>query len=117
MPKLCLVPAAVVLVALAGCHRTRVDEIRYTAEPAGGMLSLTCLDSSTGKCYFAFTGEATPPTLTLKAGSWATVKNAPAGAGYCADAHPVSLQSCPRVNVSAKKQTVHRKASSDAAGS
>jgi hypothetical protein len=115
MPKLRLLSAAALSLALAGCHQStaaRNSDIRFTIKPTGNSVAVTCSDSSTGKCHFAFASQPTTTVIAIETGS--TVPQVFAGIEYCAEPHSVSLESCKKSQITAKRQNVEKRSSDDA---
>ncbi len=102
------ISAALALLLLAGCHRERISEVQFTLTPAGDTVTAACTRSSSGDCYFAFTGT----TVNVKEGQTVTVGNVAAGSLYCADSHAVRLETCKTETVGWKRATVTKRTAS-----
>jgi hypothetical protein len=111
MPKLRLLAAASLTLALAGCHHTRSSRIAYTLTPSDDAVTVTCNHSSSDKCHFAFAGPSTPSLATIDVGSTITIKDIPVGTEFCAESHAVTLDNCSRSRTTGKTQNVEKRSS------
>jgi uncharacterized membrane protein len=113
MPKLRLLCATTLSLALAGCHSSRSSAIRFTIIPHPNSVDITCTASSTGKCHFAFDIQPTPTVATVEAGSTTTFQQVSMGTQYCGEVHAVSLDTCKKSPVAPKRENVEKKSSDD----
>jgi hypothetical protein len=115
MPKLRLLAAATTLsLVLAGCHSyPRNSDIRFTMVAHNDSVEVTCRNSSSDKCHFAFDTQPNPSVVTVASGSTITVPQVPVGTKYCAEPHNLSLGSCAKETVAFNRQNVEKRSKDD----
>jgi len=113
--KKLLLPLA--LIALLGCHpNRRSSDLQFTIahDSAAQSATVTCTASSTGKCHFAFTADATPDTADIQTGDTFVFHNVTPDTQYCAAVHKPSLDSCKKSPLPQNQSTETRSSQSDA---
>ena len=113
MPKSLLFVFA--LVGLTGCHHTRTGNFKFVITPdtAAQTVTVSCDQSSTDKCHFAFSGSVSPAEASVKVGETFVFHDVTPDSSYCAENHKPALETCQKTSVPPNRQTIKKEFSSD----
>jgi len=104
------------LIALLGCHpHQRASDLKFTIarDTSAQTATVDCMESSSGKCHFAFTGAVSPATADVKAGDSFVFQNVAPDTQYCAAVHTPSIDACDKSPLPDHQSTESRKSQSD----
>jgi hypothetical protein len=107
--------ALLLLVPFAGCTRAHTRELRFISAPgpASNALTITCQSSTTGKCYFLFTGSALLAEAAIRVGSTVTVAQLDPQTQFCSGIHKLNSDTCRKSPVEWHRVTIEQKTTTD----
>jgi hypothetical protein len=107
MKRLALLTLPVVLLAGCNYHDKREVRVRIDPDIASHSVRVSCLASSTGKCFVSISGSH-PSRVVFEVDHVITVANVDPGAGYCMEVRGDLLDRCTPDAVPEHKVTVTR---------
>jgi len=110
---------ALALLPLVGCgpHKRHSSiEFVITPDRSSQTVTVSCSNSSTGKCHFAFAGNASPEEATVAVGDTFIFRDVDPNALYCANAHNLPLDVCTQTSIPQQRATITKRFSSDSSG-
>ena len=107
---------ALALLTLTGCHPQNTKTgLRFSITPdsAAQTITVSCKESSSNTCHFAFTGRISPAETAVKAGESIVLIGDASNTLYCAEPTKPTIGNCRATSIAPKRQVITKETSTD----